>query len=146
MAFVRAWKERGLRHLAPVAAELVTGRIARPDVDVITWIPPNPVRQLRRGVHPAEALAYELAGSWGLPAERLLRRTREAGRQAALGGVRRAGNVRGAFAPTGDPPPRVLLVDDVYTTGSTAAAAASALRRDAAREVSVVTFARANRS
>jgi adenine/guanine phosphoribosyltransferase-like PRPP-binding protein len=38
-----------------------------------------------------------------------------------------------------------VLVDDVYTSGSTVAAAASALRRAGAREVHVVTFARAVR-
>jgi predicted amidophosphoribosyltransferase len=38
-----------------------------------------------------------------------------------------------------------VLVDDVYTTGATVNDAASALRRAGARNVDVVTFARAVR-
>jgi predicted amidophosphoribosyltransferase len=37
------------------------------------------------------------------------------------------------------------LVDDVYTTGATVGAAAAAIRRTGAREIHVVTFARAIR-
>jgi predicted amidophosphoribosyltransferase len=39
----------------------------------------------------------------------------------------------------------VALVDDVYTTGATVGAAATELRRAGAREIYVVTFARAVR-
>lgn len=144
-ALLRAWKERGLRQLAPVAAGLVTDRLERPEVDVITYIPPDPARQLRRGLHPAEALARELAARWELTSVSLLARTRQAQRQAALDRSHRGGNVRGIFAATSEAPPRILLIDDVYTTGSTANAAASALRKQGAREVLVVTFARATR-
>jgi predicted amidophosphoribosyltransferase len=42
-------------------------------------------------------------------------------------------------------PARIVLVDDVYTTGATVGAAASALRAGGARQVDVVTFARAVR-
>jgi predicted amidophosphoribosyltransferase len=52
--------------------------------------------------------------------------------------------VRGAFRAESSPR-RVCLVDDVYTSGATASAAASALRKAGAREVRVVTFARALR-
>jgi predicted amidophosphoribosyltransferase len=38
---------------------------------------------------------------------------------------------------------RVLLVDDVFTTGATASACAAALRAAGAREVYVLTLARA---
>ena len=98
-ALVRAWKERGLRRLAACAAELVVEHVERPAVDVITYIPPDPIRQLGRGRHPAESLARELAGRWELelvsaarargvqPSGRRRCRTRE-----------RGVNVRGAFA------------------------------------------------
>lgn len=142
---MRAWKERGLRHLAACAADLVVEHVERPVVDVITYIPPDAIRQLSRGAHPAKTLARGLAERWGLDLVPLLERERLAGRQATLPYERRQANLRGVFAAQGAPPRRVLLVDDVYTTGSTASAAASALRRQGARTVEVVTLARAIR-
>ena len=79
-----------------------------------------------------------------VPAD-LLARTRSAQRQASLPRAGRRANVAGSFAAIADAPARVLLVDDVYTTGSTASAAATALRAAGARQVEVVTFARAVR-
>lgn len=140
---VHAWKERGLRHLVTCAAELVVDQLERPAVDVITYLPPDPIRQLRRGAHPAEALARELARCWELELEPLLARSRAAERQATLPYARRRANLRGVF--TARQPAavkRVLLVDDVYTTGSTVNAAASALRRSGVAAVDVVTLAR----
>jgi predicted amidophosphoribosyltransferase len=145
VAFVHAWKERGLRQLAPLAAELVTGQVAPPAVDVITYIPPDAVRQLERARHPAQALAQELSGRWGLACEPLLERTRLSERQASLPLAGRRGNMRNFFAGGHEPRGRVLLVDDVYTSGSTASAAASALRRAGAARVEVLTFVRALR-
>jgi predicted amidophosphoribosyltransferase len=144
-AVVRAWKERGLRRLAPIAAELVAGQVTRPAADVITYIPPDPLRQLERARHPAQALALELAACWRLESAPLLKRRRATQRQASLSLEERRGNLRHAFIATGPMRGRVILVDDVYTSGSTAHAAASALRRAGAGRVDVVTFARAIR-
>jgi len=139
---VAAWKERGLRRLAPWAADLVVDVVPRPTADVVAFVPPDRDRRLKRGHHAAEALARELAARWDLPAEPLLRRTRPAPRQRGLDRVARRRNVRGAFAAAGQVRGRIVLVDDVYTTGATVNAAASALRRAGARRVEVVTFAR----
>ena len=144
-ALVRAWKERGLRHAAAFAAELVDARVERPAADVITYIPSDAVRQLRRGRHPAERLAAELSQRWELTAMPLLARQATIARQTGLRSVERRRNVRGAFTATSGCPARVALVDDVYTTGATAAAAAGALRAAGAKDVQVVTFARAVR-
>jgi len=143
--YVRAWKERGLRHLARPAAELIGELVARPDADVITHVPPNAVRQLMRSTHPAAGLARELGTIWGIGARPLLTRARLTPRQAGTPLAGRRVNVQGAFAPLGPVPPRVVLVDDIYTSGATASAAATALRRAGARHVQVVTFARAVR-
>jgi ComF family protein len=143
--FIRAWKERGLRHAANLAAELITERIDRPRADVITYIPRDEGRYLTRGHHPAERLARCLAARWGIEVATLLTRTRAVERQAGLSVLERRRNVRGAFRASAQVPSLVVLVDDVYTTGSTCAAAASALRAGGAKHVQVITFARAVR-
>jgi predicted amidophosphoribosyltransferase len=128
--------------VAALAAELVVAHVERPAADVIAYIPPDAVRQLERGHHPAERLAAELAQRWQLPVEALLTRRGTIARQAGLGLAERRRNVRGAFTAVTRCPAAVVLVDDVYTTGATAAAAAGALRGAGAGTVQVITFAR----
>lgn len=137
---VHAWKERGLRSLADVAADLVAERVPRPAAEVVTFVPADSWRARERGHAPAEWLARALAERWRLPCERLLRRRGGARRQRGLRLDERRRNVAQAFAARSPGVP-VLLVDDVYTTGATAHAAAAAL----GTQVSVVTFARAVR-
>jgi len=141
---VRVWKERGLRPFAAHAADVVCERLPSPAADVITYIAPDGDRSVRRGHHPAGALARELGHRWSIPAASLLERTRTVARQTGLPRTERRRNMRGAFrvAATADVPPSVLLVDDVYTTGATVDAAARALRAAGAASVHVVTFAR----
>jgi ComF family protein len=144
-ALVSAWKERGLRDLAARAAGIVAEVVAVPTrAHVITYVPPDGDRSLKRGHHPPARLARELGRRWGLPVRPLLERTRPLRPQRGLGRRERQRNVHGAFrarATHGT----VLLVDDVYTTGATVSAAATALRRSGASSVEVVTFARAVR-
>lgn len=138
---IAGWKERGLRGVAPFAADLVVGAVRRPEVDALAPIPPDGDRSLKRAQHPAARLATELGRRWELPVESLVLRVRSVPRQRGLTLVERRRNVSDAFQAL-DAPRRVALVDDVYTSGSTAAAAASALRKRGARQVEVVTFAR----
>jgi len=144
-AFVAGWKEGGLRTLARVAAEIVVAALARPDADALAFVPSDAERGYKRGHHPAERLARELADAWELPAAALLRRAKSVPRQRGLHLAERRRNVRGAFEPAGPAPRRICLVDDIYTSGATANAAASALRKGGARTVEIVTFARAIR-
>jgi ComF family protein len=144
-SFVRAWKERGRRDLAAIAAEIVVSVVPAPAVCALVPVPGDSERTRARGHVPAVRLARELGGRWGLPALDALRRTGKAERQRGLTLVERRRNVRGAFAATRAPPSRVCLVDDVYTTGSTAAACARVLRSNGARRVEVVCLARALR-
>lgn len=139
---VAAWKEQALRGVASFAVTLVVDAVARPAVDAVAFIPPDPDRGLRRGHHPAAALAAGVAAAWELPALRLLARPRAAPPQRGLVLDERRRNVRGAFAATRAPPARIVLVDDVYTTGATASEAACCLLRAGAQRVDVVTFAR----
>jgi predicted amidophosphoribosyltransferase len=139
---VAAWKERGLRRLASVAAEVVVDALPRPNATGITFVPADPNRGGKRGHHPAERLAHELGLRWELPVASLLGRPRPVRRQRGLPLAERRRNVAGAFRAAAEVPARLALVDDVYTSGATAAAAASALRRGGARRVEVVTLAR----
>ncbi len=140
-----SWKERGLRRLAEIAAELVIETVARPAASALVFVPPDGDRSRRRGHDPPAQLARELGERWQLDVVPALVRARPLARQRGLGLAERRRNVAGAFAPRAQVPAAVALVDDVYTSGSTAAAAASALRRAGARRVEVVTFARAIR-
>jgi predicted amidophosphoribosyltransferase len=140
---VAAWKHRSLRGLARPAAAVVAATLARPDVSALVPAPPDPERSLRRGHHPPAALAAELARLWALPVVPLLSRG-HAPAQRGLSRTERRRNVA-SVAARGRAPTRVAVVDDVYTTGATASAAASALRRAGAREVHVITLARAVR-
>ena len=142
-AFVLAWKERGLRKLAAVAAAAVVEESVERPGDPLTFVGAEPSRRQARGHHPAEALARELGARWELPVLQLVTRA-PGSRQRSLTLVDRRANVRGAFSARASPR-RIVLVDDVYTSGATAHAASSALRRAGAGHVEVVTFARAVR-
>jgi ComF family protein len=143
---VGAWKERGQRKLAELAAELVDGVVPRPSAYTITFVPADHDRLLKRGHNPAHRLAVELGARWQVPVVPLLRRAPGRAPQKGLTLAERRQNVRGAFSPTAVVPKTVVLVDDVYTSGATVSAAATALRKGGARRVEVVTFARAVRS
>ena len=135
-----------MRGLANHAADLVVEAVPRPDATLLTFVPPDPDRSLRRGHHPAERLARALGARWELPVAPLLRRARAAPPQRGLALLDRRRNVAGAFAAIESVAARTALVDDVYTSGATVSAAASELRRAGARRVEVVTLARAVRS
>jgi predicted amidophosphoribosyltransferase len=139
---VGAWKERGLRRLAELAADLVVEVVPRPQAAVLAHVPGEPDRVGWRGVDTARELAAALGRRWELPVEPLLVRTRSARRQRGLSRAERRANVRDAFRARGRVPRQVALVDDVHTTGATALAAATELRRAGAAEVHIVAFAR----
>jgi len=141
-SLVAGWKERALRRLVQSAVTLVLEVVQRPEASIVTFVPPDPDRGLKRGHHPPGRLAEGLARSWELPVETLLRRRRAAKRQRGLSRAERRRNVAGAFVAPSAVPSSVVLDDDVFTSGATANAAASALRQAGARRVEVVTFAR----
>jgi predicted amidophosphoribosyltransferase len=140
-AFVVGWKERGLRRLAAAAVEVVIEVVPPPAADVVTFVPPDPDRGLKRGHHPPRQLAEQLAEHWELRLAALLRR-RATKRQRGLSRAERRRNVAGVFAAAGSVPRSIVLVDDVFTSGATANAASSALLKAGARRVDVITFAR----
>ena len=141
-ALVVGWKERGLRRLTGLAADLVCDTVPRPAVDALAFVPGEPDRVGWRGLNTAEVLARALGERWELPVEGLLARTRGAHPQRGLSRTQRRANVREAFQARGRTAAAIGLVDDVYTTGATALAASTELRRAGAKVVHVVTFAR----
>jgi predicted amidophosphoribosyltransferase len=144
-AFVRSWKEHGRRDLARPAADLVAAAVPRLPADIITFVPGDRERGLKRGHSPPERLGRELGAIWELPAASLLVRLKPTPRQRGLGLQERRRNVAGAFGAIADVPRRIVLVDDIYTTGSTASACATALRKMGAERVDVVALSRAVR-
>jgi predicted amidophosphoribosyltransferase len=140
-ALVAAWKERALRRLAGSAVSVMIEVVPPPSAEVITFVPPDPDRGLKRGHHPPRQLAEELAEYWGLPLATPLRRL-AAKRQRGLSRAERRRNVARVFNAKSGVPGSIVLIDDVFTSGATANAAASALRKAGAHRVEIVTFAR----
>jgi predicted amidophosphoribosyltransferase len=136
-------KFSGWRSVAGALAGAIVA-LGPPEADAVTWVPLARARLASRGYDQAKALARAVASRTGTPAVPLLRRATDDGPQARRRGEERREAVRDAFRSSGrHPPPRVLLVDDVLTTGATAADCARALREAGAREVALVTAARA---
>jgi ComF family protein len=125
------------------AAEALMG------ADCAVPVPLYPWRRLRRGFNQAA----DLAGTLNLPVVHALWRTRATAPQTGLTAADRKRNVHGAFrlSPLLSQRRRdariddriVILVDDVMTTGATMHACAEVLERAGAREVRMLTVARA---
>lgn len=145
---VHRLKFAGWRPVAGALAEAMapawgTGDDGWSEADLATWVPLSRDRLAARGYDQAKALADAVAPRLGLTAGALLRRVGDPGPQARRGGDARRQAMRGMFAAARTPPPRVLLVDDVLTTGATASACAEVLLQAGAREVCLLTAARA---
>lgn len=140
---VKAFKLMGERRAArALAARMVQGARALGG-DVVTWVPSTRASEVARGFNPAEEIARLLARSLRLPGKRLLAKRRDTLDSAGLSKEQRRVNLWQAFEAKGAVAGHVLLVDDIFTTGATANECAKTLRQAGAREVSVVTFARA---
>jgi ComF family protein len=116
--------------------------------DVIVPMPLHWRKRWQRGFNQAELLAREIARRTQIPVRNALRRVRNTASQAGLTSAKRRENVSGAFRvgkSVSLEDQRVLLIDDVMTTGATAASCARALKRGGARQVTLLTLARADR-
>jgi len=116
--------------------------------DVIVPMPLHWRKRWQRGFNQSDLLARELSRRVNIPVMRALRRVRFTSAQAGLTNAKRRLNVSGAFRPKRERSldgKRVLLIDDVMTTGATAASCARALKIAGAREVTLLTVARADR-
>jgi ComF family protein len=146
---IHLFKYNGLRPLAgPLGAKLALALPSGERFDVIVPAPLHWRRWLQRGFNQSHLLALELRRRMNLPVVRALSRRKMTRSQAGLTRAGRRLNVAGAFRVRRADAIRdrqVLLVDDVMTTGATANACAAALKRAAARRVTLLTLARADR-
>ncbi|MBN2398041.1 MAG: ComF family protein [Deltaproteobacteria bacterium] len=110
-------------------------------------VPLHPSRLRRRGFNQSLILAREVSRRHSMPLDfSVLRRTVYTEAQVTLSGKERKENVRGVFEVNDRSRVRgrrVLVIDDVYTTGSTVMECARVLIKNGAREVAVLTLARA---
>jgi len=156
---IHSFKYRGKIQLAePLSELLLTAFMFFWDIggiDIVLPVPLHPSRLRQRGFNQA----YLLIGYWPRLAARhpgdfsriqierdLLIRTMPTAPQSALGRDQRADNIKGAFdiadkdAVQGK---NILLIDDVYTTGATVNECGRLLLGRGARQVDVLTLARA---
>ena len=148
---IHALKYEGRRSLSRPLAEMLRERhhIALVDAACVVPVPLFPWRRLRRGFNQATELAAHL----DRPVVHALWRVRPTASQTGLAADARRRNVRGAFriSPLLSARTRarfitgaaVVLVDDVMTTGATSGACADVLMAAGARDVRVITLARA---
>jgi ComF family protein len=149
---IHLFKYGRVRTLSGPLGKLLARALPREQAfDVIIPMPLHWRKRWQRGFNQSELLAREIGRRTHTPVENALRRVRNTAAQAGLTSAKRRLNVSGAFqvkkhaaidAINGR---RVLLIDDVMTTGATAASCARALQRAGARQVTLLTLARADR-
>ena len=153
MALVHCFKYDGKIQLArPLGSLLLSGYFhywKMDDIDLIVPVPLHVKRFRERGFNQSYLLVKDWAQmSFQTPTveRNVLVRKRKTDPQTGLGRKRRITNIKDAFSVS-DPSKifgkRVLLVDDVYTTGATVDECSTALRRAGAKQVDVLTLARA---
>jgi len=121
--------------------------LAAVDADLIVPVPLYPKRLRWRGFNQSALLGREIGRAYGIPMDPfLLLRRRETAAQTQLPEDERRRNVRDAFALNADrsvKDRRILLIDDVYTSGATVNECSRTLKQGGAKEVYVLTLARA---
>jgi competence protein ComFC len=115
--------------------------------ELIVPVPLHPRRLRWRGFNQSVLLAREVGRAYSTAMDPfVLARRRETPPQTQLTEIERRRNMRGAFAVNPNRSVKnksILLVDDVYTSGATVNECSRALRRAGAKQVYVLTLARA---
>ncbi|MFQ5835387.1 MAG: double zinc ribbon domain-containing protein [bacterium] len=117
-------------------------------LDLVIPIPLHRKKLKERGFNQAELLARVIATHFDLKlVKNGLQRVKATKSQISLSKKERIENIKGAFQFKNKDKFRakkILLVDDVYTTGTTVREAAKVLKKAKAREVYILTLARAS--
>ena len=115
--------------------------------DLIIPVPLHPKRLRWRGFNQSVLLARQVSREYAIPLDPfVVYRNKETPPQTQLTEDERRKNVRGAFSLNDQKSvkgKRILLIDDVYTSGATVNECSRALKRGGAKEVYVLTLARA---
>ncbi len=159
MQAVHRFKYHGDTHLAAPLGRLLfqtfREHFAMDPVDLILPVPLHRRKFKQRGFNQSFLLVRNWEKSaWAMDGERRsfsiarneLVRVRATSPQTGLGRNHRLANIRNAFQiaePDKIKGKRILLVDDVYTTGATVDECARVLLKHQARQVDVLTLARA---
>ncbi len=138
------------RHLASgkVLARLlgthINSQIEETAPDVLVPTPLHPSRRRSRGYNQAEQIAITISEMTEVPiAKDCLVQIRATPEQKSLGISERKKNVKNAFTCNGDITDKhILLVDDVVTTCATINEISRCLRKEGAKEITVLALAR----
>lgn len=135
------------RSLSSFLAEYQDPEFPFSDFDLLLPVPLHPQRLRERGFNQSLLLARHFSRKHSISLNFIaLQRSRFTHPQTQLSGSERQTNVRGAFQvkkPEMVVGKRVLLIDDVFTTGATVRECSKALLKAGAKQVDVLTLARA---
>lgn len=119
------------------------------DIDLVVPVPLHLYRKMNRGYNQAEVIAKDIIPQkFEIPIINILKRKRSTGTQTILSKDKRETNLKGAFSVSKKyknylKGKVVLLVDDVITTGATCNICSKVLLNAGAREVRLLSLARA---
>ena len=123
---------------------LKDGDIPMREVDLIISLPLSKKREGRRGYNQSKLLAEEISRHYSIDLDSSsLKKIKDVTPQFELSRKERLLNIKGAFSSSPLTGRKVLLIDDIYTTGATAREASMALTASGAKNVHVLTLARA---
>jgi ComF family protein len=116
------------------------------EIEGIVPVPLHPRRLRERGFNQVELIARVIGRYFERPVIAALERIKNTHPQFDLPPERRRENIKGAFRVADCRPVynrKLLLLDDIYTTGSTAAECCKILKIAGAKQVEILTLARA---
>lgn len=123
--------------------------IQHPEIqfDIIVPVPLHPIKEFRRSFNQSWLMAFYLGKMQGKPAVyHALVKIRNNRSQTNLDSDERKENVAGVYKVSRISiikDKNILLIDDVYTTGATIEEVYKTLRRNGARQVKILTVAKA---
>jgi competence protein ComFC len=141
---ISLFKFHGLRRFSQPLGKLLL-YLDIPQTDAIIPVPLTPKGLQRRGFNQSLLIAKVIARKIQVPLfmDTLLK-VKETRPQIGLSATERQSNLKNAFKVTGDiRDKRILLIDDVMTTGATVTECSKVLLSAGAKEILVVTLARA---